>query len=60
MVHVEKDLYALVLLNTALKNTCRAAFDELVVDDAVGGRPTLHCRASVSSMGEPRSPKILI
>jgi hypothetical protein len=38
-MYVEEDLHALVLLNAALENARRAALDELVVDDAVGGRP---------------------
>ena len=51
LVYVEEDLNALVLLDAALEHAGGTALDELVVDDAVGRRPALHCRALVSSMG---------
>ena len=42
LVYVEEDVDTLFLLNAALEHTGGAALDELVVDDAVGGRPALH------------------
>ena len=42
LVNVEEDVDATVLLDATLENAGRAALDELIVDDVVGGRPTLH------------------
>ena len=42
LVYVEEDLNALVILDAALEHAGGAALDELVVDDAVGGRPMLY------------------
>ena len=42
LVNVEEDVDATILLDAALEHTGRAAFDELIVDDAVGGRPVLN------------------
>ena len=42
LVNVEEDVDAAVLLNAVLEHAGRAALDELVVDDAVGGRPVLN------------------
>ena len=42
LVNVEEDVDAAVLLDAALENAGRAAFDELVVDDVVGGCPALN------------------
>ena len=41
LVYVEEDVDALFLLDVALEHAGGAALDELVVDDVVGGRPTL-------------------
>ena len=42
LVNVEEDVDALFLLDAALEHAGGAALDELVVDDAVGGCPTLN------------------
>ena len=42
LMYVEEDLYALVLLNTALEHAHCAALDDLIVDDAVGRHPVWH------------------
>ena len=42
LVHVEEDLYTLFLLDAMLEHARRAALNELVVDDSIGGRPALH------------------
>ena len=42
LVDVEEDVDASILLDAALEHAGGAALDELVVDDAVGGRPALH------------------
>ena len=42
LMYVEEDVDAPFLLDAALEHADGAALDELVVDDAVGGRPTLH------------------
>ena len=42
LVYVKEDVDALFLLDAALEYTGAAALDELIVDDAVGGRPALH------------------
>ena len=60
LVNVEEDVDAAILLDAALEHAGRAALDELVVDDAVGGRPALHSELRSRPWGEPRSPRILI
>ena len=42
LMYVEEDVDAPFLLDAALEHAGGAALDELVVDDAVGGRPALH------------------
>ena len=42
LVNVEEDVDALFLLDAVLEHASGAALDELIVDDAVGGRPALH------------------
>ena len=42
LANVEEDVDAVILLDAALEHAGRAALDELVVDDAIGGRPMLH------------------
>ena len=42
LVNVEEDVDAAILLDVALEHAGRAALDELVVDDAVGGYPALN------------------
>ena len=42
LVYVEEDVDAPFLLDVALEQAGGATLDEFVVDDAVGGRPTLH------------------
>ena len=42
LVDVEEDLDPFALLDASLEHAHRAALDELVVDDAVGGRASLH------------------
>ena len=41
LVNVEEDVDALFLLDAALEHASGAVFDELVVDDVVGGRLAL-------------------
>ena len=42
LVDVEEDVDAPILLDAALEHAGGDALDELGVDDAIGGRPTLH------------------
>ena len=42
LVNVQEDVGAAILLDAALEHADGAALDELVVDDAVGGRPALN------------------
>ena len=42
LVYIEEDVDAMFLLDAALEHAGGAALDELIVDDVVGGRPTLH------------------
>ena len=42
LVNVEEDVYAMILLDAVLEHAGRAAFDELVVDHAIGGCPALN------------------
>ena len=41
-MYVEEDVDAPLLLDAALEHAGRAALDELIVDDAVGGFPKLN------------------
>ena len=58
-VHVEEHLHALVLLDAALEDTCQAALDELIVDDVVGGLPTMNLSGLSLVHGEDSILQIL-
>ena len=42
LVNVQEDVGAAILLDAVLEHAGRATVDELVVDDAIGGRPALN------------------
>ena len=42
LVDVEEDVDAPILLDAALEHAGRAVLDKLIVDDAIGGGPTLN------------------